>query len=366
MNQRAAFMTVDFIKRKGVRFWGGINGMELAGFYRQMATMVNAGVPLLRCIDVLEGQVRNPVLRDSVNNIRRGLMQGFPLWKSMSQSPEVFSTFHTQMVASGEAGGFLGASLEKLAFHQEKETEFSNRIRSAALYPMIVGLFTLVVLVFLASFVIPQFAAIFREQGVELPLVTRVILQMGSTIINYGWMLLLGLLVLSLLIIKWRSSNNGRLLIDRLFLDLPIIGSFVKKTAAARITGVMGTLVQSGIPVVDSLTLAASLADNRVITKSIERAAMQIYSGQDITAPLTESRVFEAMAIQMIAVGEESGSLGEVLNKLSEYYESEVNRLMGTTVALLEPALVVFLALIVGLIMASNVMPMLDLMNSLW
>ncbi|MGE5416844.1 MAG: type II secretion system F family protein [Acidobacteriota bacterium] len=366
MSRRFGEVITPYLKLNRSHYWGRVKGIELAGLYRQMSTMINSGVPLLRCIDVLEGQVRNPVLRQAIVEIRHSLMQGLPLWKALSRNPNVFSNFHVQMVASGETGGFLGKSLDKLASYQERETRFNAKIRSAAIYPLMVGFFTLVVLVFLASFVIPQFAEIFREQGVVLPLITRIVLVIGNGIRDYGLILLLGVALLAAVINKWHSSESGRRICDRLILSTPIINSFVKKTAVARITGVMGTLVQSGIPVVDSLDLAGTLVENRILTDSIKRATMQIYSGQDITAPLTESRVFEEIAIQMIAVGEETGSLGEVLNRLSEYYESEVNRLMGTTAALLEPALVMFLALIVGLIMASNVLPMLDLMNSLW
>lgn len=334
---------------------------ELAIFGRQFTTMIRAGVPLLRCLEVLREQLTNRHLKEAVRRIRWDVEAGVPLWKALEKHPDLFPRLFVQMVKTGELGGQLEQVLERLTAHLEREHEIESKIRNALLYPGLVSGFALLVLFFLVSFVMPTFVSIFAGAGVELPLPTRVLLAAGTFLKDYLVWIIVTVVALGLVFRTWAVTPNGSRVVDRLVLELPLLGQVRGKLCAARFARTMGTLVESGIPILTSLEATEEVVGNKVIAEGIRRASNCIRAGENISTPLQETGVFEPMVTQMVAVGEETGTLDEMLVKVAEYYESEVSRIVDTLVSLLEPVLILVTAVLVGLVAVGSLLPMLDM-----
>ncbi len=330
---------------------------ELAVITRQLGDMFKAGIPLLQCLRVIAEQLENPVLEAAVEQVRGEVEAGSTLWQAISQCPEVFPPLYVQMVRSGELGGFLGTALERLTLYLEREHEIKARIRQACIYPVLVTGLALLVVLFMISFVMPNFTHVFADAEAELPWLTRFLLVSGTFIRQYFlWiMVLLALLVFVWWLVPIRGKRG---LVDRLILQMPLLGKVNRKLIAARFCRTMGTLVRSGVPVLAALDIAQEVVGNQVVAHGIEQARSSIREGENISTPLDRTGVFEPMVIQMLVVGEETGTLDEMLVRSAEYYESEVTRLVDTLIGLLEPALILVVAILVGLVVIGTVLPM--------
>lgn len=338
---------------------------ELAVFTRQLATMVSAGLPLLRCLEVLTEQTVNSHLRKAAEQVRRDVEAGIPLWQALSQHTRVFPRLYIQMVRSGELGGMLDEVLARLAVHLEKEHEVVSKVRNALLYPMLVAALTLIVVLFIVSFVLPTFTAIFASAGVALPLPTRCMIGTVSFLQTHLIQLAAAGLILIFGFQMWRITPQGRKTTDHLILKVPVVGRLEGRMAAARFARAMGTLISSGVSILSSLEIAEEVAGNQVVAEGIRKARVSIREGENISGPLRQTGVFDPMVVQMVAVGEETGTLDEMLVKVADYYEQELGRTVEALVTMLEPAIVLVMAALVGLVITSTLLPMFDMVSVL-
>jgi len=336
---------------------------DLVVFTQQLATMLAAGLPIIRCFRILGEQTSNPRLRKAVLKIKEDIEAGLALWEAISKHPDIFSGIYVSMIRAGELGGVLEPVLERLSYHLEREQEINSKVKSASIYPMIISVFAVLVVIFIITFVMPMFIGMFQSSGVQLPLPTRILLGAGAFIKTWGLFLLIGMLATILLMKRWGKTRKGRLFFDSIYLHLPVVGKTVSRIAVARFARTMGTLVKSGIPVLQALEIMEEVVGNAVIGRAIIKACTSIKEGESITNPLIETRVFEPMVTQMIAVGEETGTLDEMLMRMSDYYERELIHNVDALMAVIEPVLILMVAILVGGVIVATLLPMFDMMN---
>jgi type IV pilus assembly protein PilC len=340
-----------------------VNTRELVILTRQLSTMLGAGLSILRCFKILEDQTANKKLKKAVQEIRGDIEEGLALWEAIARHPGIFSGIYINMIRAGELGGVLEAVLDRLSYHLEREQEINSKIKSASIYPMIISIFAVLVVVFIITFVMPMFVSVFQSSGVQLPLPTRILLGAGAFLKSWGIHIVLGISVLIFLMKRWGKTTSGRFIYDSFYLHLPIIGKTVGRIAVARFARTMGTLVKSGIPVLQALQVMEHVVGNAVIARAIARARSSIKEGETITKPLMETGVFEPMVTQMIAIGEETGSLDEMLMCMSDYYERELMYTVDAMMAVIEPLLILMVAILVGGVVVATLLPMFDMMN---
>jgi len=329
----------------------------------QLGTMLSAGLSILRCFNVLEKQTASRKLRDVIQRTKTDIEQGVPLWEAMSKHPHVFPPVYTSMIRAGELGGVLEEILERLRDHLEREQHINAKIKSASVYPVFISIITTVIVFAIVAFVVPVFAAMFQSTGVELPAPTRMMLSI-SNYLQEAWLYLLFLVIIVVIGLKsWGKTPSGRLIYDKIYLHLPLVGKVVSRITLSRFTRTMGTLVKSGIPVLQALEIVEKVVNNAVIARAIAGARSSIREGQSIAGPLEKSGVFDPMITNMIAVGEETGALDDMLIKMAEYFEREVMYSIETLMALIEPAMILVVAIIVGGVVLASLLPVFELMN---
>jgi type IV pilus assembly protein PilC len=336
---------------------------DLITLTRQLSAMLAAGLSILSCFIILEEQTANKRLKNAVFKIREDIEAGLALWEAFSKHPQIFSEIYISMIRAGEIGGVLEVVLDILSFHLEREQEIHSKLKSASIYPMIVAAFAVLVIFFIIIFVMPIFAAMFESSGVQLPMPTLILLQMGTFLGKWWHFIVIGILCLVSMLKWWGKTRQGAYILDSLSLHMPITGKTVSRIAVARFARTMGTLVKSGIPVLQALEVTEDVVDNMVIGRAIERARTRIKEGETIANPLLSTGVFEPMVTQMIAVGEESGSLDKMLISMSDYYERELLYTVDTMMAVLEPLLILAVAIMVGGVIVATLLPMFDMMN---
>ncbi|MGE5455180.1 MAG: type II secretion system F family protein, partial [Methylocystaceae bacterium] len=312
-----------------------VSTRELSAFTRQLATMINAGLSILKCFSILGKQTNNPGLKKAVLQIRDDLEAGMPLYQALNKHPKIFSRMFVSMVRAGELGGILDQVLDRLSEHLEREQEISSKVKSASVYPTIISIFAVLVVFFIITFVMPTFTDMFVQAGVPLPTPTRVLLKAGI-FLKSSWYLIFGAIILLVLGIKqWKKTSAGRLFFDTLILRIPVVGTTISRVTVARFARTMGTLVQSGIPVLAALEAVEEVVGNEVIARAIRKSRASIREGDTISRPLAETGVFEPMVTQMIAVGEETGTLDDMLVRISAYFEREVMYLIDALMAIM-------------------------------
>ena len=337
---------------------------ELCVMTRQLATMLTAGLPIIRTFNILAEQTSDKKIKKAVTNIRNDLEAGLPLWESLGKHPDVFSTVYVSMIRAGEIGGILEPILHRLSDHLEREQEISAKVKAASIYPIIISVFALIMVFVILTFVMPTFVSMFASSGVELPAPTRVLLSLATILRSKGVFMLAGLTAVIILLKAWGKKANGRLFFDRLYLKLPVIGPTISRIAVARFARTMGTLVKSGIPVLQALEIVEDVVGNAVISRAVKSARISIREGESIALPLVQSGVFEPMVTQMIAVGEETGALDEMLIKMSDYFEREVIYMIDSMMSVIEPLLILVVALLVGGIVVATLMPIFEIVNT--
>jgi type IV pilus assembly protein PilC len=338
---------------------------DIVIFTRQFATMINAGLPLVQSLTILAQQTENKALKDVTKAVVYDVESGNTLADAFAKHPRVFSDLFVNMVAAGEAGGILDTILLRLATFLEKSDALIRKVKSAMIYPGVIMTVAGAAVAILLIFVIPTFQSMFASVNMQLPLPTRIVIGLSQLLIHYWWAILaaigLGLFALK----RYYSSSTGRKNIDTLLLKAPVLGDLLRKSAVSRFTRTLGTLISSGVSILDGLEITAKTAGNRVIHDAVMESRQSIAGGETIAAPLEKSQVFPTMVISMIAVGEQTGGLDEMLSKIADFYDEEVDVAVGALLSLMEPVMIVVLGVIVGGMVVAMYLPIFDMMNAI-
>jgi len=343
----------------------GVTTRDLAIFTRQFATMINAGLPLVQCLDILSKQTENVAFRQIISAVTREVEAGNTLAESLAkkENARVFDELFINMVEAGEAGGILDDILMRLATFIEKAEALKRKVQGAMVYPGVVMTVALLATSFMLIFIIPTFARMFTGFGAELPLPTKIVMGLSSFLRSYWWAMILGIVGITVGLQRYYLTEAGHMNIDRFLLKVPVLGDVLRKGAVARFTRTLGTLISSGVPILTGLEITARTSGNRVIQAAIMAARASIREGETISAPLKESNVFPPMVVQMISVGEETGALDDMLTRIADFYDSEVDTAVDALTSLIEPIMIVFMGGVVGGMVVAMYLPMFKLIN---
>jgi type IV pilus assembly protein PilC len=330
---------------------------DIVIFVRQFCTMIDAGLPLVQCLEILQDQQANPTFKTIIKQIKRDVEEGATLSDSVRKHPNVFDNLFVNLVAAGEAGGILDVILARLAAYIEKLANLKKKVKGAMTYPAIVITIAFVVVAVILVYVIPVFAGMFKDAGVALPALTVMVMNVSDYAQSYIHWIILAIILLIFLLKRIRKTDKGRLATDRLFLRAPVFGMLIRKVAVARFTRTLGTMMSSGVPILDGLDIVASTSGNMVIERAIRKAREAIAEGRPVAEPLQETNVFPVMVTQMIAVGEATGALDAMLGKIADFYDEEVDAAVDGLTALLEPMMIVFLGVTIGFLLIAMYLP---------
>ncbi len=347
-------------------FGAGVSAKELAIFTRQFSVMIDAGLPLVQCLEILASQQENKTFQKVLTGTRGQVEGGATLSAAMRTSPKVFDALYVNMVEAGETGGILDTILQRLSSYIEKNVKLQRAVKSALVYP--VGVITVAagVITLLLWKVVPIFATLFAGLGVDLPLATRIVIAMSHFIGSIFGLLLLVAVVGAIIGLKvWYGTPQGKFILDTIVLKLPVIGILMRKIAVARFTRTLGTLISSGVPILEGLDITAKTAGNAVVERALFRVRKSLEEGKSLTEPLRESEVFPGMVTQMIAVGEQTGAMDAMLQKIADFYEEEVDAAVKDLLTALEPIMIVFLGVVVGGVVISMYLPLFSLIGKL-
>ena len=361
--QRLSVVKVDE-ESKPKRAKGSIKMRDIVIFTRQFSTMINAGLPLVQALDILAKQTENKVLADVTRAVVFDVESGHTVADALAKHPKAFSDLYVNMVAAGEAGGILDTILMRLATFMEKNDALVRKVKGAMIYPGVIMSVAGFAILVLLLFVIPVFEDMFASVGLPLPLPTRIVIGMSKFLKNYWWLIGAAIGVGAFLFKKYYATSSGMLVVDRILLRVPILGDVLRKSAVSRFTRTLGTLISSGVSILDGLEITAKTAGNRVIQDAIMQSRASIAGGDTIAAPLQKSAVFPNMVISMIAVGEQTGGLDEMLTKIADFYDEEVDAAVGGLLSLLEPIMIVFLGVVVGGMVVAMYLPIFDMINA--
>ena len=347
-------------------FGGGVDAKELAVFTRQFSVMIDAGLPLVQCLEILAGQQENKMFQKVLTSTRASVEGGLTLSAAMRQHEKVFDALYVNLVEAGETGGILDTILQRLSAYIEKNVKLKRAVKSALVYPIAVISVAASVITLLLWKVVPIFATMFAGLGVTLPLPTRIVIGLSHFVGSIFGLLLLILLIGAVIGLKvWYGTSTGRMAIDRTLLKLPLIGILLRKIAVARFTRTLGTLISSGVPILEGLDITGRTAGNAVIEKALMDVRKALEGGRNLADPLRDSNVFPGMVTQMIGVGEQTGAMDAMLQKIADFYEDEVDAAVKDLLAAMEPAMIVFLGLVVGGIVISMYLPLFSLIGQL-
>ncbi|PSO63025.1 MAG: pilus assembly protein PilC [Cyanobacteria bacterium QH_7_48_89] len=370
------YPTIRSIKKSGLDFnldfskigerFTKVKIKDKAVFSRQFAAMVNAGVGIVRCLDVLSEECSNPKLKKALLAINADVQQGTNLSDAMSKHPECFDELYISMVEAGEEGGVLDEVLNRVATLLEDMARLQGQIKSAMAYPTTVGLFAVVIFFAMTIFLIPIFANIFKDLGVELPVLTQVMLLISATLRSWKIIFPIGLVFAAVLgVRRYYKTKTGRLQIDRFLLKMPLLGQLNEKNAVARFCRIFGTLTRSGVPILNCLDIVRNTTGNKVIANAVEASKQEIQQGGMVSLALQREKVFPVLAIQMISIGEETGELDGMMVKVADFYEDEVKQAVQALTSLIEPIMMVGVAAMVGVILLSMYLPMFKIFDQL-
>ncbi len=358
------------VKEKGKelalpKFGGGVKTKELAIFTRQFSVMIDAGLPVVQCLEILGSQQANRSFQRVLYDIREDVEAGTSLNEAFKKHPKVFDQLYCNLVAAGEAGGILDTILQRLSIYIEKAVKLRSAIKSAMIYPVVVVTVAILVVMIIMWKVVPTFAQLFAGLGARLPLPTRIVIGISHFLARWGW-LVIGLAILFFILGRiYYKTTGGRYNIDKVMLKLPIMGIVLKKIAVARFCRTLATLVSSGVPILEGLDITAKTSGNAIIEEAIFKTRKSVEEGKTLTEPLEESKIFPGMVTQMIGVGESTGALDAMLSKIADFYEDEVDEAVANLMSLLEPVIIVFLGITIGGIVISMYMPMFSLFQNI-
>ncbi|PLX91350.1 MAG: pilus assembly protein PilC [Desulfuromonas sp.] len=334
---------------------------DIVVFTRQFSTMIDAGLPLVQCLDILSSQQENKTFKKILVDVKEGVESGATFADSLKKHPKVFDELFVNLVAAGEIGGILDTILNRLAAYIEKAQKLKKQVKSAMTYPTTIIGIAFVVIAVILVFVIPAFEKMFADFGGALPMPTQVVINISNFIQNYILVIIGGGVGLIFGFKKFYSTNKGRVIVDDLALKLPVMGILVRKVAVAKFTRTLGTMISSGVPILDGLDIVAKTAGNKTVEKAIYSVRQSISEGKTISEPLEKSGVFPSMVCQMIAVGEQAGAIDTMLNKIADFYDDEVDDAVGNLTAMMEPLLMLFLGTTVGGLVIAMYLPIFKL-----
>lgn len=350
--------------KKKFGFGGKVKDKDIVVFTRQFATMIDAGLPLVQALGILSTQVENKNLAKTLSVVKNDVESGSTYADALRKHSGVFSELYVNMVAAGEAGGILDTILNRLAAYIEKAMKLKKKAKGAMIYPAVVTSVAVAVLVIIMVFVVPTFSKMFASMGGTLPLPTRIIISISNFIAGIGGLLISGILIAVVVTIaQLRKTENGKRAIDAILLKLPIFGIVLNKVAVAKFTRTLGTLISSGVPILDGLDITAKTAGNKVIEYAVMDVRKAVAEGKTLAEPLSRAKVFPPMVTHMIAVGESTGALDAMLGKIADFYDDEVDAAVSNLTAMLEPLLMVFLGTTVGFIVVSLYLPIFKLVS---
>ena len=360
-------MNVVKVEEQGkakVKTSGSIAMRDVVIFTRQFSTMINSGLPLVQALDILSKQTENKSLAAVTRQVVFDVESGHTVADALAKHPNAFTDLYVNMVAAGEAGGILDTILMRLATFMEKNDALVRKVKGAMIYPGVIMSVAGICIVVLLIFVIPVFQGMFASVGLTLPLPTRIVIMMSDFLTGYWWAVAGGAYLGYISIKKWYATPDGKLALDKLMLKMPVLGDVIRKSAVSRFTRTLGTLISSGVSILDGLEITAKTSGNRVIQDAIMQSRSSIAGGDTISAPLAKSNVFPPMVISMIAVGEQTGGLDEMLSKIADFYDEEVDAAVGGLLALMEPIMIVFLGVVVGGMVVAMYLPIFDMINA--
>ncbi|WP_019588222.1 type II secretion system F family protein [Deinococcus apachensis] len=341
------------------------NLKQVAVFSKQLATLINAGVPLVQALAILQKQIENKAFQTIIRAVRTDVESGTPLSEALVKHPKVFNRLYINLVRAGETSGTLDAILERIAAFQEKELTLRGKIKSALTYPVVVLVFAIGITYFLLTTIVPQFAGILAQLNAPLPLITRVLMAV-SDFLKHSGLLIIGFVALIVVAYRWYyKTPQGRHVIDDVKLRLPVFGNLLQKSAISSFARTFGLLISSGVNIIESLEITKGTANNAIVEDTIENAKNVVMVGDQMSASLATSRVFPPMVVSMVAIGEETGALDNMLAKVGDFYDREVDEAVSSLTAAIEPLMIVFLGSIVGTIVAGMFLPMFSIIGQL-
>ncbi len=362
---------VTSVKEKGKEFAvpkigsGKVNKQRLAIFTRQFSVMIDAGLPLVQCLEILGTQQDDKAFQKIILAVRQDVESGSSLADAMKKHPKAFDDLYTNMVAAGEAGGILDTILRRLSTYIEKAVKLAGQVKTALIYPVSVLSVAAIVVFIILWKVIPTFAALFTALGAQLPLPTRMVIKASNFVANYLFFIVVFFVAASYALKRYYATYKGRRVCDNLILKSPVLGEIMRKIAVARFCRTLATLTSSGVPILDGLEITAKTAGNAIVEDAIMAVRKAVESGKTIAEPLAETKVFPPMVVQMIGVGEQTGALDAMLNKIAEFYEEEVDRAVEGLMKLMEPIMIAMLGIIIGTIVIAMYLPMFDLISKI-
>ncbi len=357
----------DPAKPKGVGFMARVRTKELVTFTRQLSTLVDAGLPLVRSLEVLNKQEKNLLLKRSLVEMSDSISSGSTFAEAMSAHPKIFDKLYVNMVRAGEAGGVLNEVLTSLADFMEKMQKIKNKVISAMVYPMVVLGFALIILTFLMLFIVPRFEQIFKDilGDTQLPFLTRMVTGVSRAFVNQWYLVFGGGAALVVGIVMAMKTEKGKRIWDKIKFNAPVFGQLIRKTAIARFTRTLGTLMESGVPVLQALTIVGETAGNCVVADAVKVVHDAVKEGENMAPPIESTQIFPPMVVSMVEVGEETGELPQMLSRIADTYDDEVDNAVAALTSLIEPLMIVFLAVIVGVIVISLFMPMIGIIQGI-
>jgi len=363
-------MTINKIKKEPkqitITIGSGVSAKDLQIFTRQLATMIDAGLPLVQCLDILANQTPNKIFARILSQVKQSVEQGSTFSDALKKHPKVFDDLYVNLVAAGEVGGILDTILNRLAIYIEKNVKLKGQIKSAMFYPIGILVVAIGVIAVMLVKVIPTFEDMYKNMGnAQLPSATRFVISLSHGFIN-KWYLYVGTLVGTITaVVMMRRTEKGKEIFDRALLRIPIIGPTLRKIVVARFTRTLGTLLSSGVPILDALDICARTSGNRVVQNGIMQARAKISEGHDMAGPLADSRVFPSMVVQMIGVGEQTGAMDQMLGKIADFYEEEVDAAVSALTSLIEPVMMAFLGVVVGGLIIAMYLPIFNLAGNI-
>jgi type IV pilus assembly protein PilC len=338
-----------------------ITTRDVSIFTRQFSTMISAGLPLVQCLNILSSQMEHPKFKKTIEQITQKVEGGATFAEALAKHPKVFDNLFVNMINAGEIGGVLDVVMNRLALYMESAERLQKKVKSALVYPVTVSIIALVIVSALMLFIVPTFANMFSSFGGKLPALTQTMLDMSNFMKKYFYLVFGAFGVLGVIVSRIKKTERGRKEIDKLVLKMPVFGILLRKVAVAKFTRTLGTLVSSGVPIVEALSITARTSGNTVVETAVNKARDSIQRGANIAAPLKESGVFPAMVTQMISVGEETGALDQMLTKIADFYDEEVNTAVDGLTSLIEPLLMVFLGTVIGVVVVALFLPIIKM-----
>ncbi|MGD8255260.1 MAG: type II secretion system F family protein [Syntrophobacterales bacterium] len=352
------FENVKFLQPK-------VTEKDIVVMTRQFATMIDAGLPLVQCLEILFSQQENKTFKRILKNIKEDVEEGSTFADALKQHPEVFDDLFVNLVAAGEIGGILDIILNRLAAYIEKAAKLKKKVKGAMTYPIVVMVIAVLVVAVILIFVIPVFQSMFADFGKALPVPTQIVVAMSDFLKNYILYIIVGFVLLIYAFRRFYKTEKGRALVDKVVLEIPVFGMLLRKVAVAKFTRTLGTMISSGVPILDSLDIVAATAGNMTIEEAIRETRQSISEGRTIAEPLADSEVFPSMVVQMISVGEATGALDTMLGKIADFYDDEVDAAVDALTAMLEPFMMVFLGGTIGGLVVSMYLPIFQMAGAM-